>query len=61
MSGSQKRPRLALNLPDEDAARALADALAEQLAAMKGKRVTVKVTDQDGNEVCAPTAEIVRH
>ena len=61
MSRAKKRTLLALDLPNEDTARALAEALAKRLAEKNGRRIEVEVTDQNGNEVCCPAAEVVRH
>jgi hypothetical protein len=60
MSRPGKRPFLTLDLPNDDAARAVAEALAKQLAAQQGREILIEVTDQDGDEICIHTEAVVR-
>jgi hypothetical protein len=60
MSRSGKRQFLALDLPDEDAARAVAEALAKELAGQRGREIQIEVIDEDGDEVCIHTEAVVR-
>ena len=60
MSKRKTRP-LSLDLPNDDVAFGVAEAIAKQRAARIGGRVEVVVTDENGEEVFTATAEITRH
>ena len=61
MPPSQRWRLLPIDLPNNEAARALAEVLAQELAAKKGRTVEIVVTSEDGDEVCAHTEDVSRH
>jgi len=56
-----KKSLLSLDLPDDEAARAVAEALARKRAIAQGTPVTVVVPDDNGNEVYTAVAKPIRH
>ena len=56
-----KKSLLSLDLPDDEAARAVAETLARKRALAQGTPVTVVVTDDEGEGVYTAVAKPIRH
>ena len=56
-----KKPRLCLDLPDQEAAQSVAEALARKRALAQGTPVTVVVTDDEGQQVYTAIAKPTRN
>ena len=59
---SHSKPHVvALDFPNEEAARAFAEAMAKKRAALTGGPVTVTVRNEDGIKVCSAMVEPTRN